>query len=105
MGIMDLPKLAMKARQMQSQMSKTKAAGKHGTIAIIINGLYSIIDREPDMDALAEKFPNIERNELERLVNLVLSDVTKALDDAKGNLQKDMASNTSMDDIKSMLGS
>jgi len=103
MGVLDLPKLALKARKMQSQMQNTKAVGKSGTMALIINGVYSIVETEPDYVELAKRFPNIPENDLKKLVTTITTDTKKALDDAKAQLQKDMAANTSLDDLRGML--
>ncbi|CAG1021833.1 hypothetical protein DOJK_01272 [Patescibacteria group bacterium] len=104
MGVLDLPKLAMKARKMQNQMKAIKAVGKHGTIALIIDGVYSIVEIEPDYEALSQKFPSVPADTLRKLVEAVAFDTKKAVDDAKDQLQKEMAANTSLDDLKGMLG-
>lgn len=103
MGVLDLPKLALKARKMQNQMQSTKAVGKSGTMALIINGVYSIVETEPDYVELTKRFPNIPESEIRKLVTVVMTDTKKALEDAKAQLQKDMASNTSLDDLRGML--
>lgn len=103
MGVLDLPKLALKARKMQSQMQSTKAAGKSGVIALIINGVYSIVEIEPDMEALSQKFSNVDPATLRKIVEVINNDTKKAVEDAKTQLQREMASNTSLDDLRGML--
>lgn len=103
MGVLDLPKLALKARKMQSQMQATKAVGKSGVIALIINGVYSIVETEPDYEELAKRFPNVPEDTLKKIVTTVTNDTKKAVEDAKNQLQKEMAANTSLDDLRGML--
>ncbi len=103
MGVLDLPKLALKARKMQSQMQATKSVGKSGTIALIINGVYSIVEVEPDYEELKKRFPTIPEDVLRKLVTTIANDTKKAVDDAKNQLQKEMAANTSLDDLRGML--
>jgi DNA-binding protein YbaB len=103
MGMLDLPKLALKARKMQNQMQATKAVGKSGTIALIINGVYSIVEIEPDFEELKKRFPNVDENTLRKILATVSQDIKKSLEDAKSQLQKEMAANTSLDDLKGML--
>ena len=103
MGMLDLPKLALKARKMQSQMQALKAVGKSGVIALIINGVYSVVEIEPDYEELAKRFPNVPEDTLKKIVTTVGNDTKKAVEDAKNQLQKEMASNTSLDDLRGML--
>ena len=103
MGVLDLPKLALKARKMQNQMQATKAVGKSGVIALIINGVYSIVETEPDYEELAKRFPNVPEDTLKKLVTTITTDTKKAVEDAKAQLQKEMAANTSLDDLRGML--
>lgn len=103
MSVLDLPKLALKARKMQSQMQATKAVGKSGVIALIINGVYSIVDIEPDYTELMKKFPGVSEDVLKKIVTTINNDTKKAVEDAKNQLQKEMAANTSLDDLRGML--
>lgn len=102
--MLDLPRLALKARKMQNQMQSIKAVGKSGSIALIINGVYSIIEIEPDYQELLKKFPEISEDVLRKIITSVANDTKKAVEDAKAQLQKEMAANTSLDDLRGMLG-
>ncbi len=104
MGLMDLPKLAMKARKMQAQMKKTKVAGKHKAVAVVVDGTYSIVGHEIDIEELKNQFPDVDAKVLEKIADSVVKDTTKALDDAKTALQQEMSSGMDMDEIKDMLG-
>lgn len=104
MGVLDLPKLALKARQMQSKMQNTKAAGKSGNISLIVNGLYSIVDFEADIDEIAKKFKIEDKEMLKKLIAELMNDVKKAQEDAKKHLEKQMAQSSTLDDLKGMLG-
>ena len=103
MSVLDLPKMALKARKMQSQMQATKAVGKSGVIALIINGIYSVVEIEPDFEELKNRFPNVPEDTLKKIVTTITSDTKKAVEDAKNQLQKEMAANTSLDDLRGML--
>lgn len=102
MGVLDVAKMAMKARKMQSQMNKTKAAGKSGSVGVVINGLYSIVDFELYMEELTAKFPQVDKAVLEKIARSVLEDMKKANEDAKNTLQKEMAASADLDDLKNM---
>lgn len=102
MGVLDVAKMAMKARKMQSEMGKTKSAGKSGSVGVIINGLYSIVGFELYMEVLTAKFPKIDPVVLEQIASSIMEDVKKANEDAKNSLQKDMAKNANLDDLKNM---
>jgi DNA-binding protein YbaB len=103
MGLMDLPKLAMKAKKMQAQMKGTRVAGKYKIVAVVIDGTYSIVDDEVDVEELTKQFPEVEAKLLERIAKAVLKDASKALDDAKNALQQEISSSMDMDDIKNMI--
>jgi DNA-binding protein YbaB len=103
MGVLDLPKLALKARKMQSQMQSIKAVGKSGVIGLIINGVYTIVEIEPDFEELKKRFPGVPEDSLRKIVTTINNDTKKAVEDAKSQLQKEMASSTSLDDLKGML--
>ncbi len=103
MGVLDLPKLALKARKMQNQMQATKSVGKSGVIALIINGVYSVVEIEPDYEELKKRFPNIPEDSLKKLVTTITNDTKKAVEDAKTQLQKEMAASTNLDDLRGML--
>lgn len=106
MGVLDLTNLALKARKMQSRLKSQKSVGKSksGGIALIIDGVYSIVEIEPDMAIYKSKFLDISEDHLKKILAEFSKDVKEAVEDAKSQLQKKMASETSLDDLRGMLG-
>ncbi len=106
MGILDSAKMLRQAMQAKKKMSQIKGVGQAGIIkGIIIDGLYTVSALEVNKDELTSrlsKFGSTESliNEVSRLIE---QDTKAAMADAKKHLEKQMASATSLDDLRSML--
>lgn len=104
MGIIDMAKMAQKAMKARGTMSRIKAAGKNGSLAMAIDGLYNVTDVEIDKDELKKEIGyEVEDRVLEKIINVFKNNIKKASGDTKKALEKELASNTSMDDLRSML--
>jgi DNA-binding protein YbaB len=105
MGIMDTAKMVNKARKAKKQMEQVEAAGKAGSLAVLMNGLYEISDVDVNMDELAAELDNaVSDDELRKIKKLIENNVKNAMKDAKKSLEKELASMTSLDDLKGLLG-
>ena len=91
----DLYKLQKEARRMQKEMKKLKITGqdKRDLITITINGLQEIEEIDIADELLSP----------ERKVELVKA-IKEALKDANKRVQREMAKNMDLNDIKSMFG-
>lgn len=94
MGVMDTLKMVRKAQQAKNQMSEIEVAGrsKSGLTALLLNGLSEIVEISFD----DELFTNIDASRLE-------SEVIEAFEDAKKQLEKEMAKNMDMDSLRDLL--
>jgi len=92
---MDTLKMARKAQQAKSQMAEIEVAGKSksGMTALLLNGLSEILEISFD----DELIKNPDANRLEE-------EVIQAFEDAKGQLEKEMAKNMDIDSLRNMLG-
>lgn len=109
MGIGDVAKMGKqlyKARQAQKQMSKIKAAGQAGFLAILINGTNEVTDAEVNRKALAEELLEFQLDEklIEKLAKKVEEYVKKAANSAKKNLEKEMMNSANLEELRGMLG-
>lgn len=100
---MDMAKMARQAMAARSKMSKIKAAGKHGSLAMVIDGLYNVTDIEINKDELRAELGDIEDGLLDKIVRVFSKNIQKASADTKKALEKELSQNTSMEDLKSML--
>ena len=91
----DLYKLQKEARRMQKEMKKLKITGqdKRDLVTITINGLQEIEEIDIADELLSP----------ERKVELVKA-IKEALKDANKRVQREMAKNMDLNDIKSMFG-
>ncbi len=100
-----MAKMASKAMKARGMMKKIEAAGQSGVVSLVMNGLYSIDDMEVDTDALIEKVGNKSvEDAIKESANIIKRDTKDAVEDAKKQLEKEMANATSLDDLKDMLG-
>lgn len=104
MGVIDTAKMINKARQAKKKMEQVEAVGKDGFVAILINGLYEINDLEVDLDSFKAKFDNLDESTAQEIVNEFKKSVVSAMKDAKKQLEKELASMTSLDDLKGLFG-
>ncbi len=90
----DLYNLQKEARKMQKAMKKLRISGTddRDLITVVINGLQELEEIE-----IADELLNIERK------NELIKALKQALKDANKRVQKEMAKNMNLDDIKSML--
>lgn len=104
MGVMDMAKMARQAMAARNKMAKIQAAGKHGSLAMAIDGLYNTTEVEIDREELrAELGGDVDDRMLDKIIRVFENNIQKASADTKKSLEKELAKNTSMDDLKSML--
>jgi DNA-binding protein YbaB len=96
MGVLNAAKMLRKAQQAKSSMKAISVAGrsKSGLTALLLNGLHEIIE----MEFADEMFQDLNKEKLER-------EVMQAYNDAKQQLEKQLASNMDMDSLREMLAS
>jgi len=104
MGVFDTAKAAMRLRKVQGEMKQKKTAAKSGALAVSVNGLNDMDDIEAFIEELKVEFPGIEESVLRKLADYFIKHIKKAFSDAKGQMQKDMASSMDMEDFKDLLG-
>lgn len=105
MGVLDMAKMAQKAMQAKKQMSKINAAGKSGSLGVLIDGLYSVVEVEINKDELRKELGfEIDDRSLQKIVDVFKKNTKNAFNDSKKALEKELASSTSLDDLKNLLG-
>jgi len=99
-------KLAMKARQVQSQMSKIKAAGQHDTVTLMVQAPDSkIVERDINIEELGKKYPQIPKDLLKKVADKIADDFIGALQNASKEMQKKLSeSEDIIDQMKTMMG-
>lgn len=103
MGITSAPKALYKAQQAKRKMSKIQAAGQSDSIAVLMNGLNELVEVELNYDFIAEEF-DIDIDKIKKLSDKLSKDVKRAFADAKKQIEQELISSTSMEDLKGLLG-
>ena len=103
MGITSAPKALYKAQQAKKRMSKIQAAGQSDSIAVLMNGLNEIEEVELNYEFIAEEF-DVDIDKLKKLSEKLSKDIKKAFADAKKQIEQELISSTSLDDLKGLLG-
>lgn len=98
-----MPKAMYKAQQAKKQMSKLEAAGSHGAVSVLMNGLNEIVEVEIDSENFLDG-DSISRNDFDKAMSEVQNSFKKAVADAKKQIEKQLMSSANLDDIKGMLG-
>ncbi len=106
MGMLNIPKAVYKAQQAKNKMSKIEAAGKDEAVIIVLNGLNEITNVDFDVDELKNTFKSsdISDIDLEALMKKLSKNIKKSFQDAKKQIEKELISSTSIDDLKNLLG-
>ena len=93
MGVFNAAKMLRKAQQAKTSMKAISVAGKSksGLTALLLNGLHEIVE----MEFADELFPGLNKQKLER-------EIIQSYNDAKQQLEKQLASNMDMDSIRDM---
>lgn len=104
MGVFDMAKMAQKAMQAKKQMSKIQAAGKNGSLGILIDGLYNVVEVEVSRDELKSELGiELDDHALDRIAKTIEKNVKESFSDAKKSLEKELANSTNLDDLKNLL--
>lgn len=106
MGIFDSAKMLRQAMQARKKMSQIKGVGQSGIFkGVILDGLYSVDAIEINKEELKNKLSRFAPSEqlIEEIAKIIQRDTKSAFDDAKKHVEKQMASATSLEDLKSML--
>lgn len=104
MGLMDNVSMMRKAMQAKNRMKKIQAAGQSDLVSVLINGLNDIVEVEIDKDALSAILTTIDEATLQQLIRKLKESIKQSMNDAKKQLEKELVSNTSMDELRDMLG-
>jgi DNA-binding protein YbaB len=91
----ELYKLQKEARQMQKKMKKVEIDGesKSGDVVVRINGLQEVVDMD-----IADELLDVEKK------SKLIKNLQQALKNAHKKLQRDMAKDMDMNQLKGMLG-
>jgi DNA-binding protein YbaB len=104
MGVFDMAKMAQKAMQAKKQMSKIQAAGKAGSLGVLIDGLYNVVEVEVDRDILKSELGiELDDNALDKIAKSMEKNVKDSFSNAKKSLEKELANSTNLDDLKNLL--
>jgi DNA-binding protein YbaB len=104
MGVMDMANMARKAMQARSRMSKINAAGKAGSLAILIDGLYTVLEIEIDKEELrAELGEDFTDSMIDKVVKVFSKNIKQASNNSKKSLEQELSKSTSIDDLKDLL--
>lgn len=106
MGVLNVPKALYKAQQAKKKMSKIEAAGKDESVVVVMNGLSELSDVDFDMDEFKTLFPEntLSDSQIEEISKKLSKNFKKAFEDAKKQIEKELMSSTSLDDLKGLLG-
>lgn len=100
-----MAKMAQKAMAAKKQMSKIKAAGKSGSVGVLIDGLYSVEEVEINREELRKELGNdISERDLDKVIQIFEKNVKSAFNDSKKALEKELANSASIEDLKNLLG-
>lgn len=103
MGITSAPKALYKAQQAKKKMSQIQAAGQSETIAILMNGLNELEEIELNTSYISEEY-GIDSDTIAKLSDKLSKDIKKAFADAKKQIEQQLMSSTSLEDLKGLLG-
>jgi DNA-binding protein YbaB len=107
MGVLDTVKLVNKARQAKKKMEKLEVVGSddNDVFRILMNGVGDVVDVEVDAANLQRRLNGnkIDQNTLDMLRTIIEDSVKKAFKNVKKNLEKELANQTSLDDLKDLL--
>ena len=103
MSVLSAPKALYKAQQAKKKMPQIQAASEGDVIAILLNGLNEIVETEVDVNAIATEF-GLDTAVVQRLGEKISNDIKKAFADAKEQIEQQLISSTSLEDLKGLLG-
>ncbi len=103
--MMDTAKMLNEARKARKKMSQMQVAGQSGSMAVLMNGLYDVEDVDIDADKLKEELGDSFTDEqIKKITENAKKRIKESMNDAKKQLEKELASMTSLDDLKNLLG-
>jgi len=104
MGVFDMAKIAKKAMQAKSRMSKINAAGKSGSLSILIDGLYSVLETEIDREELRRELGgDVDDKLLDKIISVFSKNIKDSFNSSKKALEKELASSANLEDLKGLL--
>ena len=99
-----MAKMAQKAMQAKKQMSKINAAGKSGSLGVLIDGLYNVVAVEVDREELLKEIGGeVDEKTLDKIAKITEKNVKDAFNNSKKALEKELANSTNLDDLKNLL--
>lgn len=103
MGILGIPKAIQKANAAKKQMQSIQSLGQSGDISILLNGINEIEEIEIESNKFIQDF-GLSKDQASRIARKLAEDFKKAYADAKKQIEKKIVQNTSIDDLKELLG-
>jgi DNA-binding protein YbaB len=103
MGILGIPKAIQKANAAKKQMQSIQSLGQSGVVSILLNGINEIEEIEIESNMLIQGF-GLNEDQAVRIAKRIAEDLKKSYADAKKQIEKKIVQNTSIDDLKELLG-
>lgn len=103
MGILGIPKAIQKANAAKKQMQSIQSLGQSGVVSILLNGINEIEEIEIESNMLIQGF-GLNEDQAVRIAKRIAEDFKKSYADAKKQIEKKIVQNTSIDDLKELLG-
>lgn len=102
MNILGVPRAIQKANQAKKQMQAIQALGQSGAVNILLNGINEIEEVEIDQSLLVQL--GLSSDIAEKLARKLSDDIKKSYSSAKKDIEKKIVQNTSIDDLRELLG-
>lgn len=103
MSLLNAPKAIYKAQQAKKQMSKIQAAGMADGVSILLNGLNDVVEIEIEETYVSDLLSQHGQNAA-KVKDALQKSIKNAFADAKKQLEKELVSSTSLEDLKELLG-
>lgn len=103
---MDNVSMMRKAMQAKNRMKKIQAAGQSDPVSVLLNGLNDVVEVEIDKDGMMRLLDGVQIDDakVQQIIRKLKDSIKIAMNDAKKQLEKELVSNTNMDELREMLG-
>lgn len=102
MNILGVPRAIQKANQAKKQMQAIQSLGQSGAVNLLLNGINEIEEVEIDQGFLMQL--GLSSDISEKLARKLAEDIKKSYANAKKDIEKKIVQNTSIDDLRELLG-
>lgn len=102
MNILGIPRAIQKANQAKKQMQAIQSLGESGAVRLLLNGINEIEEVEIDQGFLMQF--GLSSDISEKLARQLAEDIKKSYTNAKKDIEKKIVQNTSIDDLRELLG-